>query len=62
MAKVGIVPLKVLRRIVELDKNEDGEMLVAIHFPNDSYIVDEEKVSRLKEPGKSFMLMDGGIK
>lgn len=60
MAKVGIVPLKILRRIVELDKDKDGEMLVAIHFPSDEYIVEEEVVSKIKEPGTSFYLFDQG--
>lgn len=58
MAKVGIIPLKVLRQIVQLDKDKDGEMLVAIHFPSEKYIIDEEKIKNLKEPGESFAIIE----
>lgn len=58
MSKVGLVPLRVLRRIVELDKDLPDDTMVGIHFPNDSYIISDEQAQKIKDPGKSFCLLD----
>lgn len=56
--KVGLVPLKVLRRIVELDSDKDGETLVGIHFPDERFLIDVEQAEQWKDPGESFIIID----
>lgn len=58
MGKVALVPLKILRRIVELDKDEDDEIIVGIHLPSERFLVDDDTAQQYKAPGKSFFLFD----
>lgn len=58
MGKVALVPLRVLRRLVELDKNEDENLIVGIQLPNDNYLIDNETAGRECIEGKSFVIID----
>lgn len=58
MSKVGLVPLRVLRRIVELDADKDPDTIVGIHFPDDRFLIDQSQAEEWKDEGESFIIVD----